>query len=58
MVGVEEAVERHRDLHLDVDVLSGGLSGQPLHHRVRHDLILAPLITVGSDRTAWGRNPA
>jgi hypothetical protein len=45
VVGIQQRSDRHHDLQLGVHISCGGLSGEPLHQRVGHDLIAAARIT-------------
>ena len=48
-VGVEQGLDGHHDLHLDVHVAGGGLSGQPFDEGVGEDLAAAAGDRVGGD---------
>ena len=45
VVAVQQRIQPHHDLHFDVHIGCLGLSGEPFHQRVSHDLIAAAWIT-------------
>jgi hypothetical protein len=50
LVRADKRVERHDDADLDVDVAGPGLPGEPLDHRVGHDLPPPTGVALGDQR--------
>ena len=45
---VDQALQRHQQLQLNIDIGSGGLPGEAFHQGVGHDLIPAPAVPGGN----------
>jgi hypothetical protein len=54
LIGVEQVLDWHGDLHLDVDVVGGGLAGEPLDQGVGGDLAAGPRGAGGFQRIPLG----